>query len=435
MLLPLLIAIVIALGAAPAQAERRVALVIGNSTYEHFASVPTAAADATAIAGMLRKVNFDVIEGSNLDSTAMNAILLTFAEKADAAAVALFYYGGHAVTVGGQNYLVPGDVNLKSELDVKLGAIELNSVLAQMMSAANLKIVLLDASRENPFPSNLRPSIRPRGGLARMPDIENSIITFATAPDQIALDGKPGEHSPFAQALLDNLTAPGVEIGTALQKTRIDVQTKTGGRQIPWTVTNITGFYFLNPAADGDRPAAIQLSAGDIELETWREVRHSDNVEVLLDFLRRFPNSGFRAIARARIAELKAHAADPVRNMTATKGMEDALALTAADRRDVERRLAALDFYRGPADGAFTDDLRHAIRRWQKKRKYAPTGFLNKTQYDALLIEQLPARATDRPPVMPPHRPTFDKSPIFVAPIHDDTLRMDDLRRRGRVGQ
>src|SRR5580698_3158191 len=268
--------------ATVAKADKRVAFVVGNGAYKNVAALPNPAADAKSMARLLRGVGFDVVEGSNLTRDKMTERLLEFGKKAEGADVALFFYAGHGIAVNGTNYLLPVDADLKSEMDVKLGsAINVDVTLEQTMADAKVKLVFLDACRDNPFAAKIKSSATTRSvavqaGLAEMKSGEGTLIAFATGPGQTALDGHEGTNSPFTRALIDNITQPGVEIQQAMTKVRAEVNEQTNKGQLPWGHTNLIGSVYLNPAAPpaaaaapaGAGPALASTSSGsDVELE------------------------------------------------------------------------------------------------------------------------------------------------------------------------
>src|SRR4249920_2153185 len=254
--------------AVSAHAEKRVAFVVGNGAYKNVAQLPNPAVDAKAMAGVLRNVGFDVVEGTNLTRDKMTEKLLDFGKKAEGADVAVFFYAGHGIAVNGINYLLPVDADLKSEMDVKLGAaINVDLTLEQTMSDAKVKLVFLDACRDNPFAAKIRSakatrSVSVASGLAEMKSGEGTLIAFATGPGQTALDGEVGTNSPFTRALMANLTTPGMEIQQAMTKVRAQVNEETGKGQLPWGHTNLIGSVYLNPApAPAGGPTAAAPSA------------------------------------------------------------------------------------------------------------------------------------------------------------------------------
>src|ERR1700674_3554173 len=251
-----------------ALADKRVAFVVGNGAYRNVAPLPNPAIDAKSMASVLRNVGFDVVEGSNLTRDKMTEKLLDFGKKAEGADVALFFYAGHGIAVNGTNYLLPVDADLKSEMDVKLGAaINVDLTLEQTMSDAKVKLVFLDACRDNPFAAKIRSakatrSVAVESGLAEMKSGEGTLIAFATGPGQTALDGEAGTNSPFTRALLANIATPGAEIQQAMTKVRAQVNEETNKGQLPWGHTNLIGTVYLNPtAAPAAAPAGPASSA------------------------------------------------------------------------------------------------------------------------------------------------------------------------------
>src|SRR3982075_1617128 len=148
-----------------AKAERRAAFVVGNGAYKNVQSLPNPAIDAKSMARVLRNVGFDVVEGTNLTRDKMTERLLEFGKKAQGADVALFFYAGHGIAINGTNYLLPVDADLKSEMDVKLGsAINIDVTLEQTMSDAKVKLVFLDACRDNQFAGKIKSNSATRSG-------------------------------------------------------------------------------------------------------------------------------------------------------------------------------------------------------------------------------------------------------------------------------
>src|ERR1700752_552756 len=238
-----------------AKADKRVAFVVGNGAYKNVAQLPNPPIDAKAIAGVLRNVGFEVVEGTNLTRDKMTEKLLDFGKKAEGADIAVFFYAGHGIAVNGTNYLLPVDADLRSEMDVKLGAaINVDLTLEQTMGDAKVKLVFLDACRDNPFAAKIRSAKATRSanvgrGLAEMKSGEGTLLAFATGPGQTALDGESGTYSPFPRALLANIAQPGVEIQQAMTKVRAQVNEETSKGQLPWGHTNLIGTVYLNPAA------------------------------------------------------------------------------------------------------------------------------------------------------------------------------------------
>src|SRR3982074_3386328 len=254
------------IAASPAKADRRVAFVVGNGAYKNVAQLPNPPVDAKAMASVLRNVGFEVVEGTNLTRDKMTERLLDFGKKAQGADVAVFFYAGHGIAISGTNYLLPIDADIKSEMDVKLGAaINIDLPLAPPITAARVKGVSLDACRDNPFAAKIKSnsatrSVSVQSGLAEMKSGEGTLIAFATGPGQTALDGQEGTNSPFTRALMANIATPSVEIQQAMTEVRAQVNEETNKGQLPWGHTNLIGSVYLNPVAAPAANAAAPAS-------------------------------------------------------------------------------------------------------------------------------------------------------------------------------
>ncbi|HEX9214474.1 MAG TPA: caspase family protein [Bradyrhizobium sp.] len=406
-----------ALSVSAAKADRRVAFVVGNGAYKNVAQLPNPPIDAKAMAATLRNVGFEVIEGSNLSRDQMTEKLLDFGRKAQGSDVAVFYYAGHGIAVGGSNYLLPVDADIKSEMDVKLGAaINIDLTLDQTMGDAKVKLVFLDACRDNPFAAKIKSnsatrSVNVQSGLAEMKSGEGTLIAFATGPGQTALDGQEGNNSPFTRALIDNITKPGVEIQQAMTSVRAQVNEETHKGQLPWGHTNLIGAVYLNPAqqtqqvanaaptaSSSSAPTAAAAGSSDgVELEYWRSVKETNKPEELNAYLSAYPNGQFKALALARLAAIQNGPSTTTRNLNAgvdpatftddaSQLTEDQIGLDKGQRRDVQHRLNGLGFDT-KVTGAFNDETRTVLKRWQAARGYPSTGYLNKLQHKALISE------------------------------------------------
>jgi Caspase domain/Putative peptidoglycan binding domain len=400
-----------------AKADRRVAFVVGNGAYKNVTQLPNPPIDAKAMAGVLRNAGFDVVEGINLTRDKMTERLLEFGKKTQGADVAVFFYAGHGIAVDGTNYLLPIDADIKSEMDVKLGnAINVDAALDQTMNDSKVKLVFLDACRDNPFAAKIKAGASTRSvavatGLAEMKSGEGTLIAFATGPGQTALDGQEGTNSPFTRALMANITQPGVEIQQAMTQVRAQVNEETHKGQLPWGHTNLIGAVYLNPVAAAagtqavasNTPTASASSGGsDVELEFWRSIKDSNKPEELNAYLTNYPNGTFKSLALARIASLENGPSTTTRNLTtgvdpatftddSNQTTEDQIGLDKGQRRDVQRRLTGLGFDTR-VSGKFDEATRAVITRWQAARGYPRTGFLNTLQHKALQSEIVATR-------------------------------------------
>jgi uncharacterized caspase-like protein len=250
--LPAVIALLSLLSAGPATAEKRIALVVGNSAYQNITRLDNPRSDATLMAQTLSGLGFTLIGGSaqlDLDKAALDTDVQNFGRQIQGADVALFYYAGHGVQVNGSNYLVPVGANPTREADVDFQMVDINLVLRQMQgSGTRLNVVILDACRNNPFGARgLRSA---DGGLAQMRAPEGTLISYATQPGSVAQDGSDG-HSPYTKALAATIKQAGLDIFQTFNQVGLAVKRETGGSQQPWVSSSpIDGsFYFVAPIA------------------------------------------------------------------------------------------------------------------------------------------------------------------------------------------
>jgi formylglycine-generating enzyme required for sulfatase activity len=243
---------------APPGAERRVALVIGNSRYA-VGPLNNPANDAKAITGVLQSLGFEVLSHVDLDLVGMRRALADFGERMAEGGVALFYYSGHGLQVGGKNYLIPLRARLTSERYIAAETVEVDAVLKEMDAARNrLNVIILDACRDNPFARGWRSTAR---GLAQMGGPPGTLIAYATDPGDVAADGEPGTNGVYTAELLRALPESGLKIEDTFKRAARGVIERTRGRQRPWISSSFTGdFAFVTPAerGPGDRVAAGQ---------------------------------------------------------------------------------------------------------------------------------------------------------------------------------
>jgi formylglycine-generating enzyme required for sulfatase activity len=243
--------------AAPALAEPRVALVIGNSNYRgDLPKLPNPANDAALMTATLKKLGFTVIETRDADLAQMNKAIREFSEKlsgAGAQAVGLFFYAGHGLQIDGENWLIPVSAKIEKSADAEFEAIKASKILGQMEFAQNsLNIVILDACRNNPLSRGMRSG---GTGLAKMDAPLGSFIAYSTAPGSTAADGK-GKNSPYTTALAKAIQKPGIAIEEAFRDARVEVLAATGKEQIPWESSSLTGAFQFNPGQKATELAA-----------------------------------------------------------------------------------------------------------------------------------------------------------------------------------
>jgi hypothetical protein len=236
---------------------RRVALVIGNSAYARVRPLPNPTNDARAMAKSLREIGFVVTEGTDLDRTAMQTTIRDFLREAARSQVAVVYYAGHGVQIDGRNYLVPVDIQLQGSGGMTDTMMDLDTIMVGLDDQVRTNILILDACRNNPMGPKVASTGPTRdieagsSGLAAPTTLGNgstlgagTLIAFATAPGQVALDGE-GTNSPFSAALTRHIGTPGLEVQQMLTRVRAEVVAATKGKQVPWSNSSLLGDVYL----------------------------------------------------------------------------------------------------------------------------------------------------------------------------------------------
>ncbi|HLZ18018.1 MAG TPA: caspase domain-containing protein, partial [Smithellaceae bacterium] len=232
-----------ALSVTSSVAQQRVALVIGNSNYETGPLV-NPANDASDMASALRKLGFTVILKKDANLEIMEEAMEDFGNRLKKGGVGLFFYAGHGVQVYGSNYLIPVGAKIKKESDIKYRAVDAARILDEMDNAGNgMNIVILDACRDNPFGRSFRSASRGLSIISTAP--RGTYITYSTSPGNVAADGK-GRNSPYTESLLNHINTPGLPIEQVFKQVRQDLTRKTGGRQVPWELSSLSGDFYFN---------------------------------------------------------------------------------------------------------------------------------------------------------------------------------------------
>jgi WD40 repeat protein/uncharacterized caspase-like protein len=229
----------------PAQADQRVALVMGNSAYQHAPRLSNSVNDAAVLVDTFKKAGFSVVEARNdLSATEMRRVLRDFAAKTRDADMAVVYYAGHGIEIDGSDYLIPVDAQLDSDTDIYDETVALDRVLVAIESAKRLRLVILDACRDNPFSKNMKRVTASRSmgrGLAKVePSSPNTLVAFAAKAGFTALDGD-GNNSPFAIALANHLATPGLDLRKAFGYVRDEVLKATNNKQEPFIYGSLGG--------------------------------------------------------------------------------------------------------------------------------------------------------------------------------------------------
>lgn len=349
-LCPLLLAVVLMFGAEPAFAGKRVALVLANSAYQHAPSLANPVNDGAVMAKTLKDAGFDVVD-SRHDLTALDTrrVLREFADSTRDADIAVVYYAGHGIEVEGSNYLIPVDAKLERDTDVYDEALSLDRVLVAVEPAKQLRLVILDACRDNPFGRTMKRTLASRGigrGLAQVePTSSNTLIAYSAKAGFTAQDGD-GANSPFTVALSKHLTTPGLDVRRAFGFVRDDVLKSTGNKQEPFVygslggedvplvpvkatpVTSAAPAPTVNPQADMRRDYELALQVGN--KPAWEA------------FLAQHPDGFYANLAKLQIDKIQAeqvHAA-AIEKARQAEAERDRLAALGA-QKDTQAKAAA----------------------------------------------------------------------------------------------
>src|SRR5262245_30806893 len=316
-LVPLVAAIggaVLAMVLAPAAAwaDKRVALVVGNAAYQAVPQLPNPSRDASAVARMFRDAGFDTVETQlNVGNLEFKRAIRRFEATADQADIAVVYYAGHGLEIGGVNYMIPVDARLASDRDAEDEAIPLERLVSSADGARRLRLIILDACRDNPFVTTMRRERKMAAnravvaGLGKVePTSTDTLIAYAAKAGSTAADGA-GEHSPFTMAVLRYLTVPGLDVRLAFGRVRDEVLKATGNKQEPFVYGSLGGGNIALVAAPATRPEA-PISDVKADYELVQRIGSKRAWEV---FLGTHPTGFYADLARAQIEAINAEAA------------------------------------------------------------------------------------------------------------------------------
>lgn len=299
--------------AGPGQAERRLALVIGNGDYK-VGPLANPTNDSTLIAATLEGAGFEVTHVQNLGYRDLQRSVIGFGRNLRAAGedtVGLVYYAGHAVQAGGENYLIPVDADLQDSLDLEIQTLQVGTLMKSLEAAGNrLNMVVLDACRNNPFPSMSRSADR---GLAKIDAPFGTLLAYSTAPGDVAADGS-GANSPYTRALAKAIRLPGLPVEQMFKQVRLEVMERTGNQQVPWESSSLTGDFYFTPEITAPvvqvptppPPPTITETNNDAEIEYWKSIANSSDPLQFQGYLSAYPNGLFADLALQRVTALQA---------------------------------------------------------------------------------------------------------------------------------
>jgi formylglycine-generating enzyme required for sulfatase activity len=298
------------LDVASGHAEKRVALVIGNGAYSKVPPLTNPPNDASAIAGLLRAAGFDIVQAkTNLDLASMRRALRDFAEAMRDAEVVVVFFAGHGIEVNGTNYLIPTDAVLERDTDVEDETVSLDRISRIIDPAKQLRVVILDACRDNPFTAKMKRTIGNRSierGLGRVDVVTaDTLVAFAARAGSTASDGV-GPNSPYTTALLQHLVTPGLDVRIALGRVRDQVLLSTGGKQEPFVYGSLGGgeISLARKVTVEPVPPPVTSQFGEAG-QAWSIVQNTSDARVLEAFVKRYGDSFYGDLARMRIDDLK----------------------------------------------------------------------------------------------------------------------------------
>lgn len=361
----------------PAFAERRVALVMGNSAYQNVSRLANPTNDSEAMSAILKKAGFDVVElKRDLNVSEMRRALRDFSDSVRDADVAIVYFAGHGIEIGGTNYVIPVDAVLERDIDAFDEAIPLDRILTVIEPAKQLRLVILDACRDNPFNKTMKRTTGSRAigrGLAKVePESPNTLVAFAAKAGSTAYDGD-SKNSPFTAALVKYLPRPGLDLRKAFGYARDDVLKATNNKQEPFIYGSLGGDDVPlvpapeQPAADAPRP----LDQAKLELEFWESIKNEKNPELFQAYLNRYPKGVFADIAKINLQQQRTAA---VESATVEQPSDKVELGDPALLHEVRERLYELNFDPGPFDGPMSAAAHRAVREFEQANKLVSTG-------------------------------------------------------------
>jgi outer membrane protein assembly factor BamD (BamD/ComL family) len=303
--------LLLAVSGVAALAEKRVALVVGNSSYLNAGRLPNPARDADAVAQMFKNAGYEVTLLKDVGNLDFKRGIRRFEDSVSEADIAVVFYAGHGIELGGTNYIIPVDAKLASDRDAADEAIELTRVIGSVDGAKRLRLVILDACRDNPFLSTMKrqrqATRQVASGLGPVLDAgSETLIAYAAKQGQTAEDGK-GEHSPFTTAILNNLSEPGLDIRLAFGRVRDEVLKITNNRQEPFVYGSLGGSNVaLVPAPEKPKVVDQDKIRTDYELvmSVFQDVGTKAPLEV---FLKQYPAGFYSDLVRARLGQFEAN--------------------------------------------------------------------------------------------------------------------------------
>jgi uncharacterized caspase-like protein len=364
----------------PCFADKRVALVIGNSKYENTPALANPANDATDVAQALTAIGFQVTLKLDAEKRQMDQATAQFAREASNADAVLFYYAGHGMQFQGRNFLMPVDAELQDEISLRYEMTAIDDVKAALEQSSGVKIMVLDACRSNPLAAKLVRSISVATrdvpnvqGYARPERTRGMIIVYATQADDVANDGV-GRNSPFSTAFLKEIKEPGIEIGTMFRRIGGDVYQATNGQQSPELSISLVSEYYLNQA--------------ETDQAVWARIRARADADAIREFLGRHPESFYAPDARARLELLDRETREKADRLTEKqKQVASAMEAEHAQEQELAAKRAAAEAGISPVPAPVAPEV-EAVRAQLAKPTAARADKDAEVQADGLAAAQ-----------------------------------------------
>jgi uncharacterized caspase-like protein len=364
------------LGIVPSHAEKRVALVVGESAYRNVAMLPNPERDAASIAKLFKDAGFDtVVAANNVGNLEFKRAIRRFEDASADADLAVVFYAGHGIEIGGVNYLVPVDAILARDRDARDEAISLDRLIEAVEGAKRLRLIILDACRDNPFGQRMKRMIAVRSispGLGKVePTSSDTLIAYAAKAGSTAEDGE-GTHSPFTTALLANLATPGLDVRLMFGRVRDQVMKMTSNRQEPFVYGSLGGNTVAlveekNGAAQATL-AADTSARGDYEL-----AERIGTKEAWQTFVATHGNSFYQGLARAALDKLEAQQTKPASTVVAMAPANESSTKPEPRAADSGYVASLLQFHLkrvgcdpGTLNGTWNDQTSHAMAQFNR---------------------------------------------------------------------
>jgi len=430
----------------------KVALVIGNSEYRYVEPLTNPVNDAVAVSDALLRQGFEVIKAINLERGQMYNVLRDFRNKADVSDLAMVYYAGHGIEIGGQNYLIPVDARSVDERDAKIEMVAMDAVLAQLSGARKLKMVVLDACRNNPFVAKMQRENQGRNigrGLALVESAEpDTLIAYAAATGEITPDGVSGDNSPFTAAFLNAISGPTADVRIILGAARDELRLTVPGAS-PFVYSSLgREQIIINPNGSKPKPE-LKVLDEDSLLRDFATAEFSGSIAAWDEFLEKYSDFSShtlyivalrsrRHMTSASVVTNRSSEASIASNSDAietttvpqSEATEDVVSSQNGSFKSIQSFLKDRNCYRGAIDGIWGRRSNEGLRRFAAESgtqvtisRNSSTDQVNRTimtigQYSEIICAP---QMADKPVRAPVSSPETTAKPAQVVPQKADT--------------